>query len=157
LASLSDAALRVRWRISREFVFDLAFDGIQGADEGQSFNRPRIARLGFDKVSSRVHLAAQMAKIVVQGVVAVVSVGVDESPVAFEEPLRIGLAAAGRDRSASRRLAQQGDRMTDPRLHKGTESFSARHQKLKLRDAKTKMCCIHALHRRIHCTHCRQR
>ena len=77
------------------FVLDLAFDGVEGADEGQGLDRPRVARLGLDKVSSRVHPAAEMPNVVVHGVVAVVGVGVDEAAVTVEEPLREGLAAAG--------------------------------------------------------------
>jgi hypothetical protein len=31
------------------FILDLAFDGVQGADEGQGLDRPRVARLGPTK------------------------------------------------------------------------------------------------------------
>ena len=71
------------------FVLDLAFDGVERADEGQRLDRPRVARLGLDEVSSGMHPAAQMPNVVVHRVVAVVGVGVDEAAVAGEERLTV--------------------------------------------------------------------
>src|SRR5580700_209297 len=77
------------------FVFDLTLNGIQSADESQCFDRSRIARLGLDKISSRMHPAAQMPNVVVDRIVTVIRVGVDEAAETFEEPLRKRLASAG--------------------------------------------------------------
>src|SRR5579864_1289524 len=77
------------------FVFDLAFDGVERAYKSQVLDCPRIARLGLDKVSSGMHPAAEMAKVVVDGVVAVVRVGMNKAAIAFEESLRERLTPAG--------------------------------------------------------------